>query len=66
MMARVPVSATPASAAETAPNPESTASAPAMADWSAAASGAARSTLTTRNPFRVAGSFAGLRTTAVT
>src|SRR6266487_1047065 len=48
-MARVPCAATPASAFDRAPRPESTASAPATADSSTAGSAAARSAATMRN-----------------
>ncbi len=61
--AGVPWEAMPASEFECGPRPESTASAPATADSSAAGSGAARSAVMARTS---RDSLAGLRTTAVT
>src|SRR5215217_5628636 len=62
-MARVPRQAIPASEFDLGPRPESTASAPATADSSAATSGVARSAVTVRTCLD---SFFGCRTTAVT
>jgi hypothetical protein len=65
-IARVPCSATPALAIGLGPTPDNTASAPATAASRTPGSGAARSAVTTRAPFRLGTSFRGSRTTTVT